>query len=65
VVIVLATGPKIRGFKSAEDDGVLRAIKIRSKTSCGGKAKSSVPCRKILRNVKDHYSMKVILRTQN
>jgi hypothetical protein len=30
VVSVLAIGPKVRGFKPAEDDGFLRAIKIRS-----------------------------------
>jgi hypothetical protein len=29
VVSVLATGPKSRGFETGQDDGFLRAIKIR------------------------------------
>jgi hypothetical protein len=39
----------------AEDDEYLRAIKIRSTTFFGGEVKPSVPCRKILRHVKDPY----------
>jgi hypothetical protein len=37
VVIVLAIEPKDRGFNILEDDGFLKAIKIRSTTSFGGK----------------------------
>jgi hypothetical protein len=41
------------GSNSAESDGLLRTIKIRSTTSFGGEEKPSAPCRKILRHVKD------------
>jgi hypothetical protein len=43
---VLATGPKVRGFKPGRGDGFLRVIKIRSTTSFGGEVKPSVPCRR-------------------
>jgi hypothetical protein len=33
--VVLATGPKSREFKSGQDDGFLRAIKIRNIPSFG------------------------------
>jgi hypothetical protein len=59
VVIVLATGPKVS--KPAENDGLLRAIKIPNTTSFAGEVKPAAPCRKILRHVKDPYSMKDIL----
>jgi hypothetical protein len=52
IVKSLATGLKIRDSCSAEDDGFLRAIRIRSKTLFGGEEKPSVPCRKILLQVK-------------
>jgi hypothetical protein len=51
--IVLAVGPKILGSNPAEDDGFLRAIEIRSKTSIGGEVKPLLPCRKFLRHVKE------------
>jgi hypothetical protein len=53
VVSVLSTGPKGRGFKPGRGDGFLRAIKIRSTSSFGWEVKPEVPCRKILRHVKD------------
>jgi hypothetical protein len=53
VVSVLATGPKVGGFESGQSDGFSRAIKIRSKPSFGWEVKPEVPCRKILRHVKD------------
>jgi hypothetical protein len=53
VVIVLATGPKVRGFKPGRDDGFLRVIKFRSTPFFGWDVKPKVPCRKILRHVKD------------
>jgi hypothetical protein len=63
VVIVLAVGYKVC---PAKDDGFLRAIKVRSTTSFGQEVKPAVPCRKILRHVKDPYKVwKEILRMQN
>jgi hypothetical protein len=53
MVSVIATGPKGRGFKPGRDDGLLRAIKIRSTSSFGWEVKPEVPCRKTLRHVKD------------
>jgi hypothetical protein len=53
VVIVLVTGFAVSD--PAEDDGFLRAIKIRSKTSFGKEGKASVSCLKILRHVKGPY----------
>jgi hypothetical protein len=53
VVSVLATRPKGHGFEPGQDDGFLRAIKIRSTPSVGWEVKLEVPCRKILWHVKD------------
>jgi hypothetical protein len=53
MIIVLAIGPKVRGFKPCESDGFLKAIQIRSTPSFGGEVKLSAPCRKALRHVKD------------
>jgi hypothetical protein len=53
MVIVLAIGPKVPGFKHAKDDGFLRAIKIRSTPSFGGEVKPLAPCHKTLRHVKE------------
>jgi hypothetical protein len=53
VVSVLATRPKYREFEPGKGDGFLRAIKIRSTPSFGWEVKPEVPCRKILRHVKD------------
>jgi hypothetical protein len=53
VVSVLATGPKACGFEPGQGDRFLRAIKIRSTPSFGYEVKAEVPCRKILRHVKD------------
>jgi hypothetical protein len=53
VIGVLATGPKGRGFKSGGEDGFLRAIKLRSTSSSRWDVKPEIPCRKILRHVKD------------
>jgi hypothetical protein len=54
VVSVLATGPYGRWLKPGRGDGFLRAIKIRSTPSFGWSVKPEVPCRKILRHVKNH-----------
>jgi hypothetical protein len=53
VVSVLATGPKGHGFEPGQGGGFLRVIKIRSTPSFVWKVKLEVPCRKILRHVKD------------
>jgi hypothetical protein len=53
VVSVLATGPKSCGFEPGQGDGFLRVIKICSTPSFGCEVKPEVPCRKILRHVKD------------
>jgi hypothetical protein len=51
----LPLDPRFAGSDSqpAESDGFLTAIEIRSTTSFGGEVKPSVPCRKILRRIKD------------
>jgi hypothetical protein len=49
----LALDPPFAGSSPADDDGVLRAIKIRSSTSFEGVVKSSTTRRKILQHVKD------------
>jgi hypothetical protein len=53
VASVLATGPNGRGCKPDRGDGFWREINICSTPSFGWEAKPEVPCRKILRNVKD------------
>jgi hypothetical protein len=46
VVSVLATGPKIRGFKPGRGRWIFKCDKIRSTPSFGGEVKPSVPCRR-------------------
>jgi hypothetical protein len=53
VVSVLATGAKGLGFEPGQSNRFLRAIKIRSSPFFGWEVKPEVPCRKILRLVKD------------
>jgi hypothetical protein len=53
VVSVLATGPEGRGFELVQGDGFLKTIIILKTSSFGWEVKSEVPCRKILRHVKD------------
>jgi hypothetical protein len=53
VVSVLATGPKGNEFKPGRGDALLWAIKIRSTPSSLSEVKPDVPCRKILRHVKN------------
>jgi hypothetical protein len=55
VVAYLPLVPRFAGSNAVEDDGFLIVIKIRSTTSFGGEVKPSVPCRKILRHVKEPY----------
>jgi hypothetical protein len=50
---VPTTERKGRGFKCGLGDGLWRPIKIRSTPSFGWEVKPEVPCRKILRYVKD------------
>jgi hypothetical protein len=56
VVSVIATVPKIHGFKP-DDSGLLMAIKIHSTTSFGREVKPSVPCRKIWWHVKSPFEV--------
>jgi hypothetical protein len=53
VVSVLSTGPKVFGFEPGQGNGYLRSIKISSTPSFGREVKPEVPCRKIVRLVKD------------
>jgi hypothetical protein len=53
VVSVIATGPKGRGFEPGQSDRFLRAIQIHSTFTFGWEVKPEVPCRKILRHVKE------------
>jgi hypothetical protein len=56
MVIVLAIGRKVRGFKSVRVRWLLTAIKFRSATYFGRGdrgVKPSAPCRKIIRHAKD------------
>jgi hypothetical protein len=46
---VLVVGARFAGSNMAEDDVLLKVIKIRSTTFFGEKVKPSVPCHKILR----------------
>jgi hypothetical protein len=46
VVLCLPLDPRLAGSNPAEDDGLLRVIKIHSTTSFGGEAKPSVPSRR-------------------
>jgi hypothetical protein len=55
VVSVLETAPKGLGFEPGQGDGFFRAIKIRSTPSFEWEVKPEVPCRKILRHVKDLF----------
>jgi hypothetical protein len=57
-VVALVIELNVRGFKPGRGQWILMTIKIRSTTFFGGEVKPSVPCRKILRNVKDPYSVK-------
>jgi hypothetical protein len=52
MVSVLAIGTKVRGFNPGRGDGFLKAIKILSTPSFGGKINWSTLCLKILRYVK-------------
>jgi hypothetical protein len=52
MVKVLAIGSKVRGFKLAQFDGLLRAIKIRSTPSFSGEVRPAASCHYILWHVK-------------
>jgi hypothetical protein len=45
VVVCQPLDPRFTVSNRAEDDGFLRVIKIRSRTSSGGEEMPSVPCR--------------------
>jgi hypothetical protein len=54
LVSMLAIGPKVQVINPDQDDGFLRAIKIRSTPSFGEEVKPESPRRIILRHLKDH-----------
>jgi hypothetical protein len=62
-LVVIA--PKVRGLKPGRGRLIFKGDKVRSRTAFGGEVKPSAPCRKILRHVKNPYSMKEIFRSQN
>jgi hypothetical protein len=53
MIILLAIGPKVRGFKPNRERWILKAMKILSTTFFGGEVKQSTQFRKMLRIVKD------------
>jgi hypothetical protein len=59
VVAHLPLDPRFAGSNRAEGDGILKDDKIRSRPSFGGEVKPSVPCRKILRHVKEAYKYEI------
>jgi hypothetical protein len=65
VVIVLVTGPNVCGFKPGKRRWIFKGDKSPNTTYFGGKVKPPVHCSKILRHVKNPYSMKEIIRLQN
>jgi hypothetical protein len=54
VVIVLAIGPKVHGFKPGRGRHIFKGDKIRRTTVFGGQVQPSVPC-KIMRHVKNPH----------
>jgi hypothetical protein len=61
MVIVLAVGHKIRGFKPGSGQWIFKGDKICNTTVFEGEVKPSAPCRKILRHNKNPYGMKGIV----
>jgi hypothetical protein len=59
MVIVLAIGSKVRGFKPGRGRWIFKGDKILS-TSFGREVKPAVQCRNILRHVKDPCGIKEI-----
>jgi hypothetical protein len=51
----LTIGPKVRGFKPDRGRCTLKRDKFRTIPSFRGEVKPSVPCRKILQNVENHF----------
>jgi hypothetical protein len=57
IINMLGIRPKVRVFKPGRGRWILKQIKLRSTTSFVRELKLSVPCRKILRQVKYPYRM--------
>jgi hypothetical protein len=57
VVACLPLDPKFAVSNPTEDDGILRATKIRGTISFGGEIKPSAPNRKISRHVKEPFEV--------
>jgi hypothetical protein len=60
VVIVLAIELNVRGFKPDRERQIFKGEKVRSTTSFGEEVKPAVPCRMIVRNVKDTCGVREI-----
>jgi hypothetical protein len=65
MVSVHATGHKVHRFKHGRGDGFLRAIKIHSKSSSGGKVNPEAPCHTIVWHLNELYKCKEILHRRN
>jgi hypothetical protein len=57
--------PRFTGSDPAQNDGILRAIKIHSKLSFGGEVKPSAPVRKIYGTLKNPVEYKINTYKQN
>jgi hypothetical protein len=57
MVSVLAIGHKVHRFKPSQSDGFLRAIKIHSTPSFGGKVNPLASCHSILWHVNNHFEV--------
>jgi hypothetical protein len=57
-LVFLTLGPRFAVSNPVESNGFLRAIKIRSTPSFGGKVEPKTVCHKILRHVKDSLASK-------
>jgi hypothetical protein len=57
MVSVFSLHPRLAGSNLAEGDGFLRATKICSTPSFGGKINPLARCRKILRRVKEPFEI--------
>jgi hypothetical protein len=60
VVVVLATGPNVRGFEPGRGQYIFKGI--RSTSSYGGEVKPSNPCCNIVRHVKEPFENEIFRR---
>jgi hypothetical protein len=57
VVSVLAIVFRVRGFKPGRGRWIFKGDKIRQHAFLGGKVKPSIPCREILRYVREPFEV--------